>query len=292
MHRRTFLALAAAAPFFNGAAFADTSAALSYDERGRPMADVMLNGQGPFSLVIDTGAGGTVIGADIIQRLSLTPTGRARMQGASGATETNLYSLSSIQLGALRRDGVNAAEAPENSASSRGHAGVLGANLFSGARLELDFTANLLRVDTSANRAPLAGAGVAPVAFRHRVLALAPVTVGGVAATGLIDTGARRSVANTPLREALGFAANDPRLISVEPIGGATAHTTETVAAQAGPIVLGGADLGALELAFAELAVFRSLELARAPGIILGMDVFRTRTLVLDYATSQVQVRR
>ncbi len=221
MRRRTLLAALAAAPFISTRANATTlSAPLTADDRGRPLADVRINDSGPFSLVIDTAAGGTVLNPLTIERLALQPTGqRARMQGASGAIEADLYNLERVEIAGLIRENIMALPTPPDSASAAQHEGVLGMGVFANSRVEFDFAGGRLNIDTGADRAPLTDA--IHVEIRHRIFALAPITVAGVNATAVIDTGARATVANARLREALGFTDNDPRLREAEPIGGA-----------------------------------------------------------------------
>lgn len=291
MRRRTLLTALAVAPLLTSRTFAATlSTALTYDDRGRPLADVLINGAGPFPLVIDTAAGGTVLNAETIARLAISSTGTARVHGASGAVDANLYSLDAVEIAGLRRENLMAVETPPDSVSAAAHAGVLGAGVFANARVEFDFVSNRLNIDTGADRAALADA--MDVEFRHRIFTLAPVSIAGADATAVIDTGARATVANARLRSALGFGENDPRLREAEPIGGATAHSTPAVSAEVAPIVFAGHDFGALNLNFAELSVFAAMQLSETPALILGMDVLRrAEAMILDYTSAQLALR-
>jgi hypothetical protein len=168
---------------------------------------------------------------------------------------------------------------------------VLGANLFAGTRLELDIAQRRLRIDASQRRAPLAHP--VPVELRFGVFVLAPVTIQGVSATAQIDTGARRSVANNLLRRALGFADGDARLTASGLDGGATNQPMQGVTADVTGLVLGGEDLGARNLAFADLPVFAALGLAEGPAIIIGDDVLSgLSTLAIDYSNAQLMITR
>lgn len=291
MRRRTLLSFLATAPFAAGtSAFAQTaiaSAPLSYDSAGRPQAPVSVNGQTPIDLVIDTAAGGTVLGAAAIERLHLTPSGRARMQGASGAVDTDLYTLDSVALDTLVRTNQQCTRMPDNSASGHAHAGVLGMPTFSGARISFDFANNRFSADPNESRTALAR--TTPVTFRHGVFAFTQASIGGVEVSALIDTGARRTIGNGALRAALGFTENDARLSPTEPIGGATAHRTEALATPVDNIRAADHDYGAFELAFADLPVFRGLQLSDAPGLILGIDILRrAQRLTLDYSSREM----
>lgn len=292
MRRRTLLAALGAAPFITTRGLAATlSAPLTADDRGRPLADVRINGAGPFSLVIDTAAGGTVLSPRTIERLALQPSGqRARIQGASGAMDVDLYRLDRIEIAGLTRENLVAVPTPPDSASAAQHEGVLGMGVFANSRVEFDFAGSRLNIDTGANRAPLANA--VRVELRNRIFALAPISIGGVNATAVIDTGARATVANARLREALGFAENDPRLREAESIGGATSHRTPTFAAEVTPVVFAGHDYGALDLNFADLSVFNAMQLTDAPAVILGVDILRrAQSLTLDYTSAEVALR-
>jgi hypothetical protein len=290
MRRRTFLAALAATPFVATNAHATTyETPLTFDPRGRPLANVSINGQGPFEMVIDTAAGGTLLSGDLIRRLALTSNRLARVQGASGAVDSALYELDAVEIAGMRRQNQYALEIPADSASSAAHQGVLSARTFMGTRLTYALGAGVLRIDARDNREPLSNA--LDVRFRQNVYPFTPVTIAGIDATALIDAGARRSVGNRALRDALGFAANDPRLREVEPIGGATAHRTDTVAADIVSVAIAQHTFGALELAFADLPVFNSLEVAQTPAVILGMDVMRQlQTLTLDYSSWDVAI--
>lgn len=291
MHRRTLLALAAAAPLFATRAFAaQFNAPLRFDSAGRPLIDVTINDQGPFPMVLDTGAAATALTPAVVARLALQEAGRARVQGASGVQEVPLYRLDSVAVAGLRREQQMGAVLPNNP-SAEGHGGVLGAGTFLNTRIKFDFAGNSFHVDDGATRAPLAGSVRTSVEFRHRTFAFFNARVDGVDARAVLDTGARRSVANAHLRTALGFAANDPRFRAVEGIGGATGHSTETFGADARSIIIAGHDFGAFEIAFAELSVFPQLGLADVPGIILGMDILRrARALTLDYSSAEMEL--
>lgn len=295
MLRGTILSGLAAAPLalLGASAFAqDITMPVTFDEVGRPLVNVMLNGRGPFLLVLDTAASATVLAAETIAALGLAPNGmRAQMQAASGAASVDLYTLDRVELGALTRTGLVAAPLL-NQPSQAGHAGVLGASMFIDTRLDLDIAGGRLRVDAGSGRAPLRGAGVVPVRFHRRTFALADVSVAGVAGTAVLDTGARRSIASPAYRAALGYSDNDARLRSVAAVGGATTDTTDARAADVAAVVFAGRDYGALELGFADLPVFGAMNLTEAPALILGVDIIhRWQGFTLDYSGAQLAVR-
>jgi predicted aspartyl protease len=71
---------------------------------------VRINGKGPYSLVVDTGAAGTVLTKALIEELGLVadPNMRAVVRGTSGETSMQLYNLDSIALGGFEKRSVRA----------------------------------------------------------------------------------------------------------------------------------------------------------------------------------------
>lgn len=289
MNRRDLMIIAATAPLLlsSNAKATDLSVPIRFDARGRPVVDVLINGRGPFAFVVDTAAQGTVITGEMVRALTLTPNGnQGFVHGASGARGVDLYTLSSIDVGPLHKQNVQA--------MSMGDAmphGILGAPFFSGARIAFDMLHNRLFVNEDAARAPLTGS-VAAIEFRGGIFALIPIRVGAVHATGVIDTGGRRAAGNNALRSSLGFSEGDARLHSIEPISGLSGHTTPTLAGDAGPLTIADQSLGNFELAFADLPVFAALGLNDGPCLLVAADVLhRMRGFSIDYSSAQFQVR-
>ena len=60
---------------------------------GIPVVEVMFNGRRSYEMLLDTGASGTVITAQMAQELNITPAGTATIDTASGAWGPNGYWL-------------------------------------------------------------------------------------------------------------------------------------------------------------------------------------------------------
>jgi hypothetical protein len=94
------------------------------DVGGRPLVDVRINGKGPFPFILDTGAAGTVIAADLIEELAIRD-GRIRELSLGEATITDLLAFPFPGLSGLGGD--------------RPPRGVLSAAAFPGYLLTLDY---------------------------------------------------------------------------------------------------------------------------------------------------------
>src|SRR5688572_408866 len=73
------------------------------DRIGRVMAEVMVNGKGPFRFVIDTGASRSTLAPHLAKSLGLTQAGRnVMLNGVTGVAEVPTVIVDSLDIGALR----------------------------------------------------------------------------------------------------------------------------------------------------------------------------------------------
>jgi hypothetical protein len=67
---------------------------------GRPVVGLMLDGQGPYRFVLDTGAGGSVMSQELADTLGLKSLGEARVGAPGGATNAgNLVRIGRVEMG-------------------------------------------------------------------------------------------------------------------------------------------------------------------------------------------------
>ena len=168
--------------------------------------------------------------------------------------------------------------------------GVDGMDVFVDKRLEFDFSrmkaSEAPSGPTPANFLPI------PVTIRDGTMIIADVTVNGVHAKALIDSGARRTIGNAALQAAVGFKNHDPRFTAADPVGGATGDKAPASKAELETIKLGKATFEKPLVTFADLPVFEPLGLAHTPGLILGLDqLMHLEALAIDYPRSELQVK-
>jgi predicted aspartyl protease len=137
---------AAAEP--SGAALPATLAA----KRPLMLVTVQINGQGPFTMGLDTGASHTLLSTAAAERLNLKPEGSGLAGGAGGDLAVTT-SRASVTFGPHRRDvTILVASAVDKISQATGSPldGVLGADVFGSGKLTLDYAAG--RVWTEAGR--------------------------------------------------------------------------------------------------------------------------------------------
>ena len=163
-------------------------------EKGRPVVDVMVNGKGPFPFVLDTGAGGTVLGGDLVQELGLPTVGEVRIGDPINphGLAAKQVRIDRLAIGGLTLSDTSAT-AVENSGFREhlGARGVLGMPLFAELLLTIDYSGHEVRIARGDLPDP---DGKEILAFRQDHSIHVPITVASVAIDADLDTGSPGAV--------------------------------------------------------------------------------------------------
>ncbi|MGH7630186.1 MAG: aspartyl protease family protein [Gemmatimonadales bacterium] len=166
-------------------------------ETGRAAVDVMVNGRGPFRLLVETGSPVTILTEPAARHLGL-----ARSPHDSTAM-TGMVRLDSIRIGAARLDGLNALVFDRLPGPADG---LLGLNGFQDLLVTLDYPARTLRL-ASGSLSPTDGREILEVTRAGPFWAV-ELDFGGRRVSAILDTEASMAFAVTPaLAESLSFAA-------------------------------------------------------------------------------------
>lgn len=114
------------------------------------LVPVEANGRGPFSFILDTGAGTTLLAPELAASLGVRSTGKKTGQSAGGAVEVHLGTLDSLGVGGLMRSNLEIAIhdlSPISRTVGASLDGDLGYNFLKDYRLRLDFVACELRLE-------------------------------------------------------------------------------------------------------------------------------------------------
>jgi predicted aspartyl protease len=286
------------------------------DRIGRVLAAVTINGQGPFRLVVDTGATRSALAPGVLAQLGLRAdtANPVRLRGVTGTRIVPTVLVERLQAGEFL---VANARLPIVEPGVLADAdGILGLAGLTQERLEVDFAADrtrLVRSTGSRSRQTPTGSrirgGVSqsvrtvgdanvpgllriPLTLSRGGLLVAQARVGRVAATAVIDTGAQRTLGNTALRDALARSAKDPKEPNTYVVG-ATPDVAPGLYLVAPPIKLGDVMISRVALTYGDFHVFQSWQMDDAPALLLGMDVLgRVDELVIDFRTRELLLRQ
>jgi predicted aspartyl protease len=249
------------------------------DRIGRIVAPVMINGQGPFRLVLDTGASHTTISPELAATLGLTEAEQTpvMLNGVTGAEIVSAVTLDRVQAGDLVIEGARAPVV--RSDIMAGADGILGVAGLKRERISVDFRKDRISISRSRGHRTAAD-----------MLRIPAQRVEGGLLMVMAQIGAERSLGNPALLAALGKRGKlyAPRLTNVF---GTTAAVIQGELRAIPPVTLGAATISQIDLVFGNFHIFDIWDLNEGPAMLIGMDVLGTaRQLIIDFGRAEVYV--
>jgi predicted aspartyl protease len=262
------------------------------DRIGRILAPVMINGAGPYRLIVDTGANSSALSEQLVTRLGIAadPDDQIMVNGATGSALLPSVRVAQLRAGELLQTDLVLPILISDVAA--GADGILGIEGLAGKRLEVDFVHD--RVTVTNGRRRFDGRGYLKLEGEMRFggLIVVDARVGNIRAKAVLDTGAERSVGNQRLLEALKRRARREPAAHEDTLIGATTDVMRGSSMYVPTVHVGEADLANLQVMFVELPMFALWDLDQTPALVLGMDLLGTvEEIVIDYRRSEIFIR-
>lgn len=116
------------------------------DAQGGVIVPVMINAQGPFAMLLDTGASHSAIDADVAAAVGAVKVAATTVISPAGDAARPVVAIARVQLGPVIVDAALPTVVPVQSFDPDGHIrGVVGQDLLSPLRYTIDFTARVIR---------------------------------------------------------------------------------------------------------------------------------------------------
>lgn len=254
----------------------------------RVVAPVMLNGQGPFRFMVDTGANTSCVSARLAERLALPAGRKVKVHTIVGSRERSSVVIDQLDVGDRSRRKV---EAPVFAMAGFDIDGVLGIDWLKGQRLVFGFKGKTIEITKSRYETSKENQVVVQARRKSGQLTIIDADLSGEKISAMIDSGSQFSIGNQALRQlieredpkvAKGAVAVDLQTIAGEPFGGMQLNL---------PFVrLGGLTLGNVPVVFTEMPVFKLWDLHEKPTMMLGIDLLtQFTTVALDFGRSAVR---
>ena len=256
---------------------------------GLPVAEVVLDGRGPYRFVIDTGATNTSLLAPYWTAAGPAPpaTRTLTIQGAGGPATVPLIPVAKLATAGRVVEGLEAYRLPPNPADALGAHGILGADVLTRHVFELDAPARSWRLLDRVSAADEALASVPFVMDAGRTPRLT-VCINGVELRAIVDTGAARTIMNWAAAEALGVKRDEA--LAAGGTAGGVGGSTAVAKRRFDSLTIAGSTRTDVELRVGDLPIFGALGLGEGPAVIVGMDQFADRRLVIDYPNLRLRV--
>lgn len=238
------------------------------DRYQRMTVPVMVEGQGPFRFMIDTGSQATVVTRSLSDQLQLQPVGFATVVGMASRVSVQLVELNGLEFAARVFDNISA---PMLEARHIGADGILGLDSLQDMRVMIDFRDETIAVDTAKELGGNKGYEIVVKARRKLGrLIITDAVIDGVRTAVIIDTGAQSSIGNLALRRKL--RSLDKGASTATDVNGKTLTGTLGVART---LRIQDMQLNNAPITFTNSPAFEALGLVKRPALILGMGNLR-----------------
>jgi predicted aspartyl protease len=260
------------------------------DQIGRIWAPVMINGHGPFRLVLDTGASHSAVTSLVALALGI-PTDQSPpviLHGVTGFATVPTIRVDTLTVGDLAVDSPILPIVPD---ALGGAQGILGAEGLAGKRIFIDFRHDKIVITYSRNERSTRDFVDVPFHAIRNTLVVVNAIIDDVRVKAIIDTGGQTTIANLALRSALNrrstlFRGKPDQII------GATKDVQNGEVLPMAPIEFGSIQIRDSGVTFADIYIFKQWKLLNEPAILIGMDALGLLdTLVIDYRRHELQMR-
>ena len=258
------------------------------DQIGRIWAPVMINGKGPFRLVLDTGANRSGVTKTVaaVLNIPLDQSPPFLLHAVTGIATVPTIHVDSVSVGDLwlRSETLAILTDPLGGAS-----GVLGTEGFADKRIVIDFARDRIRISRSHGERARLDFETVPFDRSETGLLMVRASVGGVRVHAIIDTGGQRTLANLPMRDALvrRHAKGKP-----DEIMDVTTKSQAGETFPSPPLRLGSIEIRGTRITYSDMSIFEHWHLQKEPALLIGMDVIGLLdTFIIDYRRRELQLR-
>jgi predicted aspartyl protease len=258
------------------------------DKIGRIWAPVMINGRGPFRLVLDTGATRSAVNAEVAEAIGIAPdpTQAVLLRGVTGIVAVPTIRVDSFSVGDVI---VTPAVLPILADALGGADGILGTEGFGDKRIYIDFRHDLITVTHSPATRPRPGFISVPLERSGAGLLIVSAHVGGVRVHAIIDTGGQSTIGNEAMRQALvrrRAHGTHSEVIDV------TNATQDGESFPSPTIELGSLEIQGTRITYGDMHIFEHWHLMKEPALLIGMDAIGLLDVfIIDYRRHELQLR-
>lgn len=262
----------------------------THDHIGRVVVPVMVNDQGPFRFIVDTGANHSTISPELVQRLGLksAESRSILLDGITGTAQVSYVVVDRLQAGdlTLTETVLPVVWAPVMAEAD----GILGAAGLQEKSLLVDFQRNRVVIARAVEAVVRRDAMKLHAVRLTRGLITLETRVGRVPVIAVLDTGSERTLGNIALRDALrSTPSRDRAVVQVTSVYGATKEVEEGEIRASPPISFDTMRITDVALVFGRFHIFKVWDMENRPAMIIGMDVLGTlATLGIDFKSQDV----
>ena len=274
-----------------------TSVDYELDERGRIIVPVLVNGQGPYSFVLDTASSRTLIYENVRRALGLEfiDDRTTFVHGATLSQRRPIIPVNEFRIGPLVMSGASSFSLPDPISIDKLPGGVLGMDFLRNYALFLSVEENRVHFAQSGFQGKLSEYSVAPIEYDDFGildigLPIIPVTVAEFDFDALFDLGSEATVANWPAAEKFALAVRRTVLNKYE-FEGALSEFPIDGRMDDASIIIGKREWSGQRIEVSNLPIFRTINRADKPAMIVSAALLRDENMVIDFPAAQLWLR-
>jgi predicted aspartyl protease len=255
-----------------------------------PYCDVMINGRGPYRMVVDTGGSITLsLDSGLAEELGLENLGEASIRGVGGKDVSGQSIVDELRIGEIVCRRVMTRTFAVRKALMHSADGILGTGIFAQHRMTLDFMNASLVVGPSSD--PSASGDPAELRLIGDAKLFVLVTMEGKPAVAMLDSGAD-AVAMSPQSWRELFPDRELKVFATGAMGVGQGNATQVSLGPGVSVAIGerkfqkfgGIGLDVLDRMLSPI-------LGVQMDLLLGMPVFRDmRSLTVDFPTARMWI--
>jgi len=258
------------------------------DPAKRLTVKALVNGQGPFDFMVDTGANSSVIAAEIAYKLSLPPAGRSEMHGIAGAQSVETVLIESLTVGRRGRQRMTLSVLPRETLNADG---ILGLEWLGRASLLLDFKRRRMTVG-EALPVPDPTTFVVKARLQKSGLTLIDAFMPSRRIIAFVDSGSTTTVGN--------LAFFDEAVVKGSIVGPVTDTELRSVTGQVlqgrlitmSSLTLGKVILRRVPMVIGPIHTFDFWGMHAEPAVLIGSDILQQfETVAMDVKAGEVRFK-
>lgn len=253
----------------------------------RITVDGLINGMGPFPMMIDTGAERSLISEELALRIGGSPGAYMTLSTLSGRRAFPTMRVAGLTVGPLSFEDFSLVRIP---GEVLGAPAVLGIDAIKGSRLTFDFNANVARLEGTLKRKYIPrDAIVIEARARNHWLLIKNAEVAGTRIALIVDSGNEVSIANRPMRRLLARAErpDDPLFVGICGLNGQQIVGEQRTIRR---LTFGQIELTSVPIVYLDTPIFGLLGLEDRPALIVGMETLRAFDKVaIDYPANRLE---
>ncbi len=255
------------------------------DQIGRIVAPVMINGRGPYRMMVDTGANRSLITTTVADSLGIDYLNapQVTMNGVTGSAVVPAVLIEKLEAGALVFERLQVPVVLPHLVGDVD--GILGMAGLREQRLVVDFSRDRVTISNS----KLWNTGLLRIDAKRVAggMLAAKARVGRTRVIAVVDTGGQITLGNRALQDALRAEARS----QTEVLG-----TTEAISigdvAHVPDIKFGEVSIRRVRVTFGDFHIFDVWDLNDEPALIIGMDVLGAMgAFMIDFRLAEIHVR-